>query len=66
MDLRKTALYRETIGTDAFGAACEPVTRVVTMAVFRNPLAGRFVQDLSQLFDIGRTLGEQPHGRTHV
>lgn len=56
---RKTVFIREIITSDAFGEACTPICRVAAMAVFRNPLAGRFEADLSQLFEIGRELGEE-------
>lgn len=56
---RKTVFVRELIETDSFGEPCEPVSRVAIAAVFRNPLAGRFESDLSQLFEIGAELGER-------
>lgn len=58
-DIRKTIFVRETITSDGFGTACEPVCRVAAIAVFRNPLAGRFEPDLSPLFEIGARLGER-------
>lgn len=58
MILRKTVFIKETIQTDGFGQPCDPITRVAVAAVVRNPLAGRFVEDLSPLFDIGGQLGE--------
>lgn len=57
--LRKTVFVREVITSDSFGEPCAPICRVAAMAVFRNPLAGRFETDLSQLFEIGRELGEE-------
>lgn len=62
MDIRKTILIKETIETDSFGEACEAITRVVAAAVIKNPFAGRFVEDLSPLFDIGGQLGERLTG----
>jgi hypothetical protein len=59
MKVRKLAVQRETIRSDAFGEACLPITRVAGMAVFANPFAGRFERDLSPLFDIGRRVGEE-------
>ena len=59
MDIRKTLILKETIETDGVGKVCAPITRVVAMAVVRNPFAGRFVEDLSPLFDIGGALGER-------
>lgn len=55
---RKIVLQQEIVTANGFGEPCAPVTRVAALAVFRNPLAGRFETDLSSLFDIGRTLGE--------
>ena len=57
MNVRKTLFIREVITTDAFGTACEPVTRVAALAVLSNPLAGRYEEDLSDLFEIGAALG---------
>ena len=54
---RKIQLLRETIRTDGFGEACEPVSRVAAIAVFTNPLAGRFERDLSELFELGGRFG---------
>jgi hypothetical protein len=58
MIIRKTMMIQEIIETDGFGESCNPITRVVAIAVVQNPLAGCFVQDLSPLFDIGGQLGE--------
>jgi hypothetical protein len=62
MDIRKTVMIKETTEADGFGKACETITRVVAVAVIQNPFAGRFVEDLSPLFDIGGQLGEQLMG----
>lgn len=59
MTTRKTMLIREVITADAFGTPCAPVTRVAALAVVRNPFAGRFVEDLSELFELGGTLGAE-------
>jgi hypothetical protein len=59
MNVRKTVFVKEIIEADGFGKACDPITRVVAMAVVQNPAAGQFVDDLSPLFDIGGQLGEQ-------
>lgn len=56
---RKTVFTRELITADSLGEPCEPVMRVAVAAVFRNPLAGQFVSDLSVLFEIGADLGRQ-------
>jgi amino acid synthesis protein len=59
MTIRKTVLIREVINTDETGAVCEPITRVVAMAVIANPFAGDFGADLTPLFDLGGQLGDQ-------
>ena len=62
MDVRKTVFLKETIVADAAGRACNAITRVAAAAVIRNPFAGRDVEDLSPLFDIGGELGERLMG----
>ena len=59
MEIRKVVLTRETIYADAGRAASRPINRVVGIAVIENPFAGRFVEDLSPLFDMGAQLGER-------
>ena len=59
MNARKTLQIVETINTDAHGATCNPITRVAALAGIRNPFAGKLVEDLSALFDMGGQLGEQ-------
>ena len=62
MDVRKTVLIKETIEADYTGKACDPITRVAALVVIENPFAGRFVEDLSPLFDLGGKLGERLAG----
>lgn len=62
MEIRKTLLIRETIETDGMGKTCDPITRVAAIAVLRNPFAGKHVEDLSPLFDMGGALGERLMG----
>ena len=59
MEVRKTTLIKEAILADGNWKACKAITRVVAIAVIQNPFAGRFVEDLSPLFDISCQLGEQ-------
>lgn len=59
MEIRKSIIVRETVTADGFGTPCPPIRRVAAMAVFRNPFAGQVVANLSPLFDIGRTVGEE-------
>jgi hypothetical protein len=62
MDVRKTVIIKEVIEADGVGKACAPITRVVAVAVVRNPFAGRFADDLTPLFDLGGRLGERLMG----
>ena len=59
MEIRKTLTIREVIEADAMGRPCNAITRVACLVVFKNPFAGRDVEDLSALFDIGAQLGER-------
>ena len=59
MNIRKTMIIKETIYADGLGEPCEPIVRVAALAIIQNPFAGRFVEDLSQLFDIGGNLAEE-------
>lgn len=58
MNLRKTLVIKETIEADETNESCSPITRVAALAVVENPFTGRFVEDLSPLFDLGRDIGE--------
>ena len=58
MDIRKIAIYRETLLTEAGAVAPRPITRVAAAGLIANPFAGRFEHDLSPLFDMGAELGQ--------
>jgi hypothetical protein len=58
MNLRKLSLTKETILADAGKPAAQSITRAIAIAVFANPFAGRYVEDLSPLFAQGAELGE--------
>ncbi|WP_170773618.1 amino acid synthesis family protein [Ruegeria lacuscaerulensis] len=57
VQLRKKMFIKEIITTDQLGQPSDPISRVAALAVFMNPLAGRFSDDLSELFEIGALLG---------
>ncbi len=59
MDIRKIVVTKETVLADGLGESCAPISRVVAVAVVRNPFAGRFEADLTALFDLGGALGER-------
>lgn len=58
MDLRKHVILVEEIGREAGQRLARPVRRVAGIAVVTNPFAGRNVEDLSPLFDLGAEAGE--------
>ena len=59
LHIRKSLLVRDTLASELGQVAARAVNRVVAMAVIRNPYAGRYVQDLTELFEAGRALGER-------
>jgi hypothetical protein len=59
MATRRIHFIKERIYSEAGVAASPPVCRVAAVAVIDNPFAGRFVEDLSALFDVGMALGEE-------
>lgn len=59
MSVRKFLTVAETINTTPFGQGAAPVTRVAALAVVENPLAGRHAADLSEIFEIGKTVGAE-------
>ena len=59
MKIRKIIVTKETVFGEGNRVAAKPVTHAVGMAVIENPLAGRYVEDLSPLFDMGAELGER-------
>jgi hypothetical protein len=58
LDVSKIVVFRETIMGEGGGTATRPVCRVAGIGVFANPYAGRFVEDLTELFKAGFSLGE--------
>src|SRR5918994_1230127 len=59
LTIRKTVLLRDAPISELGKVATRPVVRAVALAVIANPYAGRYVEDLSELFEAGRALGEQ-------
>jgi len=59
LEPRKIFLFQETALSEAGRVAVQPIVRLAAAAVVPNPFAGRFVEDLSELFDVGGTLGER-------
>jgi hypothetical protein len=59
LHIRKSLLHREILTSEMGKAGARPIVRAVALTVIRNPLAGRFVEDLTELFEAGRAIGEQ-------
>jgi hypothetical protein len=62
MDIRKIVYHHEIVYAEAGNTAPQPITRVAGIALVNNPYAGKQVEDLSALFDLGGHLGEQLMG----
>jgi len=58
MKIRKTVYTAEAIHGEAGHDVAQPIRRAYAVVVFENPFAGRYVEDLSPLFDAGAQIGE--------
>lgn len=59
MDIRKVVMVKETVFAEGGRANDQPITRAAALVVLENPLAGKSVEDLSELFDVGLAMGER-------
>jgi hypothetical protein len=59
MYARKILITRETIHADGGRTAAREVTHVIGIAVIANPCAGKYVEDLASMFDLGAEIGER-------
>jgi hypothetical protein len=59
LDIRKIVTTREVVFSELGVAASKPVVRAVGMAVIHNPYAGKFAEDLRELWEAGAALGER-------
>jgi len=55
--IRKIVTFVEETHTEMGQAVNPPTRRAAAVAVIENPFAGRFVQDLTELMEIGEELG---------
>ena len=58
LDVRKVVTQVEEVHRELDRTVEPPVRKVVAAAVIRNPYAGRFVEDLSPLYDLGAEVAE--------
>ena len=56
-DIRKIAVWVEETHTEAGRAIIPPTRKAVAVVVIANPFAGRYVEDLTALMDMGEELG---------
>jgi hypothetical protein len=56
--MRRLQIVKDTLHAEAGAQAPHPITRAVALAVIANPFAGRQMQDLSPLFDMGAEIAE--------
>jgi Amino acid synthesis len=57
MKIRKLVTIVEEIRADGQKAAARPVRKAAAVAVIENPFAGRYVEDLQALVQVGEELG---------
>ena len=55
--IRKLVTFLEETRREMDREVSPPVRRAAAVAVIANPFAGRFVEDLTELIDIGEELG---------
>ena len=55
--IRKLVTFVEETGDEGGRDVDPPTRRAAAVAVIENPFAGRYVEDLSELIDIGEELG---------
>ena len=55
--IRKLAVFVEETHEEGGRAVAPPTRRAAAVAVIENPFAGRYVEDLSELIDMGEELG---------
>ena len=56
--IRKLLTFTEETRFEMDRPVQPPTRRAAAIAVIENPFAGRYVEDLSELIDIGEELGE--------
>ena len=59
MKLRKTVLVKESVHAEGGRDASRTITRVAGIAVIANPNAGRSVEDLGPMFEVGAEIAEK-------
>ena len=58
-DIRKIVTLRDVTYAGLGHKPARPIVRAVGMAVIHNPYAGKYAEDLRQLWETGAELGER-------
>ncbi len=58
MEIRRLLVTKDVVYSEAGKKSPRPITRAIAMAVIANPFAGKHVEDLSSMFDIGAQVAE--------
>jgi hypothetical protein len=56
--LRRLLVTKDVVYAEAGKSAPRPITRAIALGVIANPFAGRHVDDLSPMFDLGAEFAE--------
>jgi hypothetical protein len=59
MEIRKIVTVVEEIRMDGERALAKPLRKAACAVVFKNPFAGRYQEDLSELIDFSDTIGKE-------
>jgi len=59
MIIRKTVFLKERIEAEPSGPKVPIICRVAAMAILQNPFAGKYVEDLSPLYESALSVGEK-------
>lgn len=59
VEIRKLVVTREDVDFEGFKSTEKTIRRVTVAAVIKNPMAGRYEENLSPIFDIGEELGDR-------
>lgn len=57
MEIRKVVVVVEEVRADGQKALEKPIMKCSASAVIKNPFAGKYIEDLSELTDVGEYLG---------
>lgn len=58
MEIRKIVTVVEETHKDGAKAVAKPTRKAAAIAVIKNPFAGQYVEDLTELMEVGEQLGE--------